>query len=286
MSRHHPQFPPDWQLLETRGRGSFVSRLVHRTPDGDVRVWEARPHRKQPTSIERVRGPRLLPWAPTCIGWWIAMLFVVGSAVFAVGSLAGLDPAELRWLSESETRLNALFFVGSIFFTIASYLQLLEAINADRKLEPDRRYRLFAWLPARIGSLASLVQLVGAVLFNFNTLDAMLPTQDWLGPDLLVWTPDIGGSICFMAACQLAVIESCHGWWCWRPREISWWVVVVNWIGSVAFLGSAIVAFVLPRTASAVDAWSANLFTFIGAVWFFFAAYLLLPEMSREEAAG
>ncbi|HXV34130.1 MAG TPA: hypothetical protein VD769_08980, partial [Gaiellaceae bacterium] len=50
--------------------------------------------------------------------WWIAVLFMIGSALFALGSAPSYPE-----LVSSEV-VGATFFAGSIFFTSASLLQL------------------------------------------------------------------------------------------------------------------------------------------------------------------
>lgn len=278
----HPRFPAHWRRIESAGLGPFVSRMVFRLPGGVVRVWESRRHRKRRTDTGRSQLRRML-WSPAALEWWIAVLFTIGSAIFALGGLAGLGPAIVPGLSSNATWTNEFFFAGSIFFTAAAYLQWLESINADRKLDGSIAFRWFSWWPRRIGWLASFVQLVGTILFNLNTVDAMLPDLGWFRQDLLIWTPDIVGSVCFMVASQLAVQELCHGWWCWSPGSISWWVVATNWLGSVAFLISALLALVPHGGDGPVDAWWSTCMTFAGAICFLAGSLLLLPEAVSEE---
>ena len=50
-------------------------------------------------------------WAPRARGWWIAVLFAVGSALFVLGAFPSYAAAVgVRWDS-------ATFFLGSLFFT-------------------------------------------------------------------------------------------------------------------------------------------------------------------------
>jgi hypothetical protein len=105
---------------------------------------------------------------------------------------------------------------------------------------------------------------------------------DWLQEDLLIWTPDAIGSICFLAASALALIEYGHGRWVWQPHDVSWWIVNINMSGSIAFGISAIYAIVLPGTAELLDAWLVNVWTLIGAIGFLLGAWLLLPELGRN----
>ena len=68
----------------------------------------------------------------------------------------------------------------------------------------------------------------------------------------------------------------------WATRELNWWITIINFIGCVAFLLSAFMAFVRPQPISDNLATWATVFTLIGALSFFTGAYLMWPEMSRE----
>lgn len=290
--------PAGWQLVSSDGAGPFVSRTVHRLPDGSLYTWTSRQHRKghgmriiglAGTALDDLQhSPWFTAWAPAQPGWWIALLFMVGSACFALASYAGLEPGITGNLFQNITVINAVFFAGSIFFTAAGYLQLLEAANADRRAAlaqgeaPGESFRWLGWQPDQIGWLSAFIQFIGTLLFNVNTLDALLPDLDWLLQDLLIWTPDSIGSICFLVASWLALLEFCHGYWCWQPHNLSWRIVIVNLLGSIAFMVSAVFAMVLPGEASLAGLWIVNLSTCIGAVCFLIGAYLLLPEMARS----
>lgn len=299
-ARHQKPRAPSregWQIVQSDGAGPFVSRIVHRRPDGSLHTWTSRWHRKgggvrsSALAVAAAIEKRLSPWfvwAPAQLGWWIAVLFMVGSACFAVASFAGLAPDVFGKSFQNVTTINVVFFVGSVFFTAAGYLQLLEATNADRRAAlargetPAQKFRWFAWQPGQIGWLSAFVQFIGTLLFNVNTLDALLPGVDWLQEDLLIWTPDIIGCVCFLVASWLAVLEYCHGYWCWQPHNLSWWIVIVNLLGSIAFMVSGVFAAVLPGATDVLDLWAVNLWTFIGAVCFLVGAYLLLPEMATR----
>ena len=187
--------------------------------------------------------------------------------------------------------IGVVFFVGSFFFTAAASLQLLEAINGDvAELgtgEAGQRpaWRWFAWKPRNAGYLASLIQWVGTLLFNLNTGDALLTGLDWVQEDILIWVPNMVGSICFLTASYLALIEISHGWWSFEPRQVAWWVVIINLAGSIAFQASALYGF-SPPPPEAGWAWDANLWTLIGALCFFSASYLMVPELFDADATA
>jgi hypothetical protein len=277
--------------------GPFITHVLLRLPNGQPWTWSSRQHRflggvrSVPAGAEVDEG--VVRWWLKVglfarVTWWISALFVVGASCFAAASAAGLVPRFFGAFADSAFAMNLVFFIGSIFFTTAAYFQLLAAVNADRisalahRQPPEGRFRWFAWRPRAIGWLSAFTQFIGTVLFNVNTFDALLPTLDWLQEDLLIWTPDALGSICFLVASALALVEYGGGRLTWQPRDVSWWVVNINMLGSIAFGVSAIYAFILPGTAELLDAWAVNVWTLLGAICFLVGAFLLLPELGRN----
>ncbi|MBZ2198924.1 hypothetical protein [Occultella gossypii] len=131
------------------------------------------------------------------MSWWLAALFGVGALCFAIGSLP------LFFDHAAPGIVATTFFVGSILFTTAAYLQYHETLTAPGGVQtgsrPPRR-RPLRGAPGRIDWWATAVQLVGTVLFNVSTFAA---TQDDLGlvqERRLIWGPDLAGSVCFLIA--------------------------------------------------------------------------------------
>jgi hypothetical protein len=277
--------------------GPFVTEVRLRLPDGQPLVWRSRQHRftgglSTSPSDEHTGRERARWWLKAGlfarIIWWVSACFVIGSGCFAISSAAGMAPGLLGAFAKSTTAINIVFFIGSIFFTTAAYLQFLAAVNADRiaalahRLQPLGKFRWFGWNPMAIGWLSACSQLVGTLLFNLNTFDALLPGLDWLQEDLLIWTPDVLGSICFLAASALALLEYGNGRLTRNLRDVSWWIVNLNMMGSLAFGVAAVFALVLPGATDVLDAWLVNATTLLGALCFMIAAVLLLPELGRN----
>ena len=103
--------------------------------------------------------------------------------------------------------------------------------------------------------------------------------------DQVVWRPDFYGSVLFLVASLFGIL-ALGRLWSWRPREAAWWVAWLNMVGSIAFMASAIGAFVIPRTASAVDLTLADRGTLVGAVCFFLGALLMFPAFRQAGAAA
>lgn len=230
-------------------------------------------------------------WAPRRMGWWTGVLFVVGSALFAVGGAMGAWPDMPLIRLIDEGHVGWIFFVGSLFFTSAGILQLLEVINGDvddvatSRAAGKRRRLLFAWRPRNIGYVAVVAQLIGMLFFNLNTADAMIAGLDWVEEDILVWTPNLVGSILFLIASHASIIEVSHRYWRWRFDDLSWWITFLNMIGSIFFMISALASFTEPGDVL-VAPWLANFGTFAGAICFLVGGYLLIPEQFEKVATG
>jgi len=276
-----PAAPTDWELLRTEGLGPFVTRAVYRRPDGVEVEWTSRRHRKG-------QGLRLLSAPSTSAAaavrrsavprrtWWIAGLFAVGSLCFAVGAL----PA---YFDRVSARVDGVtFFVGSIFFTCASYLCFVEAVGSPGASEdrPVRHlhFRVATWRPRSIDWWATGIQLVGTLYFNVMTFRALHGSWTTSQEDKLVWRPDVIGSICFLIASYLAWAEVCHSVGRLRIRDLSWWIAVLNLLGSIFFGVSAIGAYVDPGTGDVTNLRWDNGGTVLGALCFLVAAVMLIPE--------
>jgi hypothetical protein len=237
------------------------------------RTWDSRAHRKHHNLLDTGRGSTW--WAPGAIAWWIGVLFMVGSACFALGSV----PGYVSWVGPTPDDIT--FFVGSIFFTSAATLQYLEVVNADPvgpEARDARRFRALTWEPHRIDWWATAVQLLGTLFFNVTTFAALYAAAGNEAANRYVWRPDAFGSICFLIASQLAFAEVGHHWISWRPKLRSWWIASLNLVGSIAFGVSAIAAYVVPGSGEPRNVELVNLGTFVGAIGFLVGGFLLLPE--------
>jgi hypothetical protein len=205
----------------------------------------------------------------------MAVGFAVGSFLFALGTVP-------PYASAVGTRADsATFFVGSLFFTYAGYLQVILSLNAE-SARPWRRLGL------ELGSIdwwAASVQSIGTVFFNLSTFSALSSRLSTPQQQHLVWAPDMWGSIAFMIASSLAFYAVHRGAERARRGSTPWWIATLNLAGSVAFQISAIAAFIDPQTGEVVNLPVANLGTFLGAVGFFIAALMSLPARTGRQAA-
>ena len=171
------------------------------------------------------------------------------------------------WSSSGRRSTALVFFVGSIFFTSAATLQYVEG-------------GLFR--PRGLDWWSNAVQLVGTVFFNVATFDALADGLDAKEYDRLVWTPDARGSICFLVSGCLACSPSREA----RRARATGGSPPSTSLGCVAFGISAVAAYVVPSTGSALDLAGANVFTSLGALCFLIGALLLLPEARSASPAS
>jgi hypothetical protein len=176
----------------------------------------------------------------------IGVLFMIGSSCFAIASLPAAS--EL-----SGVAVGVTYFTGSIFFTVAALDQLRVARGEGTEV----------W--------AATIQFAGTLFFNVTTFFGM---SDRLSSgehaDLLVWSPDAFGSVCFLVSSALAEIAVIHS--VVQVRRSA----TLNLVGSVAFGISAVAAHVVPNTDELLNASLATSTTLIGALCFFWAARILV----------
>lgn len=178
---------------------------------------------------------------------------MIGSACFVVGSV----PA---YLDAVGARADALtYVVGAVFFTSASYAQLVQA----------QGQRWWGWQPHDRNWMAAATQFPGTLCFNVSTIAALATYSSTQAENHHVWRPDVVGSTLFLVSSTYALLAA--------SNLIGW----INMAGSVLFGISAVGAFVLP-SGSDVDNAAAVGGTLLGAVCFFVGAALMLPTFEGE----
>ncbi len=218
-----------------------------------------------------MRWRREVRWTPRDLGWRIGALFIVGSFLFALGAFP-------PYFNLVDPRLVAVTFAaGSVFFTSAGYSQFLQALN-----EGSETFRFIGARPRDMVWWAVTVQLAGTIFFNISTFGALVQGLDTQRVDRLVWTPDIFGSIAFLVASALAWIALVGFRWAVRSGVADWWINLLNAVGSIFFMLSAIAALVLPTTDEMVSITIVNAGTFFGAACFLVGGYLLWPAEASQ----
>jgi hypothetical protein len=175
----------------------------------------------------------------------IGILFMIGSACFAVASLPGAS-------SVSDKAVGVVYFVGSIFFTAAASEQLRVARGEGTEV----------WSAA--------VQFAGTLFFNVTTFFGMYHHFSTHTSNLLVWSPDAFGSVCFLVSSVLAELAVLQAALVVRRSA------TLNLIGSIAFGISAVAGYVVPDTNELLNAALATSMTLVGALCFLWAARILV----------
>ena len=281
MKHRNRSIPQDAKILGWHGFLGFPTRIRYQLTNMEQVEWVSRRQRKR----------RRLPftgrtrewWESERISHWMCVLFMIGSFAFAAGALLCFD------LSLPVIVPAVIFFLGSLFFTSAAYLQFLEAINvpdasAKAQAGETKQARYFAWEPDRIDWWSTITQLVGTLYFNFSTFNAMRMNLSLTKIDRLVWSADFLGSVLFLVSSLLAYGEVASALTGSRLKNLTWWVVLSNLLGSIAFGVSAITSFVLPSQGTMINPNVTNLITALGGVCFFVGALLQLLETNRENA--
>ncbi|MFC4506848.1 MULTISPECIES: hypothetical protein [Streptomyces] len=271
------------------GVGPFTTRLTWDLSGGGSAVWESRLARRRGVLAVRPPGAaagghsRADAVAVTRLARLnviAAVAFVIGGALFAAGA------AVAQFGSGDATECASIYFAGGLFFNTGGYVSLLQVINAPRHavgVGGEGRlvtlpWRWWSYEPMRVDWLGVFVLFAGTLVFAVALLDSFLQGLSVQRVNRLIWAPDVVGCVLFLVSGQLALAEVCHGRPRVRPRDLGWWIVAVNQLGSVLFMLSALAAFTRPATGSLVNADLANWGTLAGALCFSLGGLLQLFE--------
>ena len=217
---------------------------------------------------------------PVRLNTAVASLFMVGSACFVLGSV----PAYVSAVGGVVDGVT--YFVGSIFFTLASFLQLLQASNPSMTQvdEADQNtpqpVTVVRWLPHDRGWLAAIAQFPGTVFFNVSTFAALAHNATVEQQDRYVWRPDVYGSTLFLVASAFGIL-AVGRFLSFQPRSFPWRIAWLNMIGSILFMASALASYILPRSGDVVAVRIAVAGTLLGALCFLIGAALMIPAWRR-----
>lgn len=198
-----------------------------------------------------------------------ATAFSIGGSLFAIGAglaQAGADP----------TTCATIYLVGGIFFSTGGYASVRQ-VAAEPRLQ----------------RLSAIVLFAGTLVFAIGLVDSLVRELSPAAEDRLVWSPDMVGCALFIVSGHLAMAGIAGGFWrVWRSRDLGWWIIAVNQLGSVLFMVSAVASFVRPSGGDALSTGIANLGTLTGALCFAIAGLMqefehpLGPRRSRKRAAA
>ena len=198
-----------------------------------------------------------------------ATAFLVGGSLFAFGAglaQAGVDP----------TACATIYLVGGVFFSTGGYASVLQV----RDEPPLQR-------------LSAGVLFAGTIVFAINLVDSFIAELTPAAFDRLVWSPDMIGCALFLISGHLAMAGIAgHFWRIWRSRDLGWWIIAVNQLGSILFMASAVATFVRPSSGDLLSTGIANWGTLTGALCFAIAGLMqefehpLGPRRRRDQASA
>jgi hypothetical protein len=221
---------------------------------------------------------------PATLNAAIAGLFIVGSALFALGSV----PAYVNVVGT--TADSVTYFVGSLFFTAASFAQLVQAqspamtgVDSESQHQPAS-VRFNAWLPHDRNWLAAVTQFPGTLFFNISTGATLVHNLTVKQEDRRVWRPDFYGSTLFLVASVFAIL-AVGRFLSFQPRSYAWRIAWLNMIGSILFMASALASYILPSTGELINSRASIIGTLLGAVCFLAGAILMFPTWKQAVRA-
>lgn len=196
-----------------------------------------------------------------------ATAFLIGGSLFATG-------AALAQAGVSATACASVYLVGGVFFSTGGYSSVLQVVNEPSAAGARARWRWWSREPQRLQWLSAVVLFAGTLVFAINLIDSFIAELSPAAENRLVWSPDMVGCSLFLISGHLALVEIGGGRRFWRHRDLGWWIVGVNQIGSVLFMVAAVASFVEPASAEAINTGIANWGTLTGALCFAFAGLM------------
>jgi hypothetical protein len=193
-----------------------------------------------------------------------ATAFLIGGSLFAIG-------AAMAQAGVAETTCATVYLVGGVFFSTGGYTSVLQVANEPEgglEAPPVGRWRWWSHEPRRLQWLSAVALFAGTLVFAIDLVDSFAEGLGRAAETRLVWSPDMVGCALFLVSGQLAMTGIGDGWRFWVRRDLGWWIVAVNQLGSVLFMVSAVASFVRPSSGDAVSTGIANWGTLTGALCF------------------
>jgi hypothetical protein len=250
--------------------GRFVAPdLTNRPAGADSRALRKRGVLRAPG--ERVSAARARADAATLrrlrrVNAVAATAFLVGGSLFAIGAALAQGDVGGPLLPAS------VYLAGGVFFCSGGYASLLQVVNGPRPragggLEAGP-WRWWAAEWDRLEWLSAVALFAGTLVFAILLVDSFIAELTPVQQDRLIWSPDVIGCALFLISGHFAMVELTGTWFPRHPpHELGWWIVVVNQIGSVLFMVSAVASFV-HRDGDLLAAGIANWGTLTGALCF------------------
>ncbi len=198
-----------------------------------------------------------------------ATAFLIGGSLFALG-------AALAQAGVTPTACASIYLVGGVFFSTGGYTSVVQ-VRGEPRLQRASAVVLFA----------------GTIVFAINLIDSFIQELTPAAFDRLVWSPDMVGCALFLISGHLAMAGIAGRFWrVWHRRDLGWWIIAVNQLGSVLFMVSAVATFVRPSSGDMLATGIANWGTLLGALCFAIAGLMqefehpLGPRRRRDQPSA
>jgi len=272
-------YPEHWNVEKKAQHYNFHPSHYKFKDAAEIIVWSSRAHRKRKTKKKDFNLLKV-----QSISWWVAFTFLIGSLGWVSnGAFAFHEPFST---SKNTDAVKYSALVAGTFFLIGGWAMYLEAINTDHDMDFAqqiiRREELrleglvgeskWKWWGMKtykdIGFTASFMMFIGVSIYQIPvTLGVFLPDNVYL-QDTLNWLPQTLGSILFVIASYLFMLEEQRGYF--RPHftSIGWNVGFFSLVGSIGFLLIAVAGFFVPYTSTDYEKYVVNLSTYWSAIAF------------------
>ena len=268
--------PGHWVVQRVERSGWFTTGVTWDRQDGTTALWSSRAARRRARvelrdadgrSAGYVEGEPATARRLARLNVLAAGAFVLGGSLFSLGALlAGTGTGSVR-------AVDVVYLVGGVFFSLGGYLSVLQASNSPTQIDGGGMLSSPGWRwwradPKHLGWLSAAVLFVGTLFFAVSLVAAFAEGLTPRQSNGWIWLPDMLGCVSFLVSGHLALLEVCQGHVGVRARDVGWWVVAVNQVGSVLFFLAGLAAFVRPATSEELDAGLVNWGTFTGALCF------------------
>ncbi|KAL7629031.1 hypothetical protein AAE478_000549 [Parahypoxylon ruwenzoriense] len=249
-------------------------------------------------------------WPYRDANWIIAMLFVVGSLSFTIGSFFSLLPAiapETIFPGEIELGVPLTNLFGALHFLSGGTLSLIAAWNADKgEFEPvefktgdgvTKTYKpallgssAWSWIPSAadlktilhtVPFQSSVVQFIGGLILSVSVVGGwpgVFAPDDLTGFQLFLFTPlSVGGSMFFFANLSL-VFWLQDRWFVPKPGSASWQAAFWSSVGSINFALAGFTLFMGDMAASATASFIGSWTFLLGAVFQWYDLMAFHPD--------
>ncbi len=201
------------------------------------------------------------------------------------GGIPSLVPAVDESFWAVMWAVNFPFLVGASFFLLAATLAFVLVMHTrpighgvppehlgEYWFAPSSRWSVFTINPRRVDWWSNLLQLLGAAIFEFNSIAAVVPPWFESHPNLTIFMPSTIASVLFVVSSYMKLVEAVHAWWAVKPQSLGWWEGVCNVAGSLGFLTASVAGF-WSTDRLTVEIVGVYLWYFVGSIFFWLGSY-------------